>query len=149
MAQFKRDQVMTGPLPDDFLRLPPSQPSSTTVTQGQTPGGQFVAQTTQGPYGVQQQVASYAAPMVGVLSLTVAQVNRHFEGGAGLFLFLTCACRRDWRRITASLAWIPTVAFAWDITSTRRRPRRTEARIRTGTKRSDGKEKKMASTINN
>ncbi|XP_065835370.1 toll-interacting protein B-like [Oscarella lobularis] len=75
MAQFKRDQVMTGPLPDDFLRLPPSQPSSTTVTQGQTPGGQFVAQTTQGPYGVQQQVASYAAPMVGVLSLTVAQAR--------------------------------------------------------------------------
>eukprot|EP00118_Oscarella_pearsei_P009748 m.56930 g.56930 ORF g.56930 m.56930 type:complete len:295 (+) comp34666_c0_seq1:668-1552(+) len=77
MSQFKREQVMTGPLPDDFLRLPGSQVGSTTVSQQQGPGGaQSVAySSTQGPYGMQQQAASYSAPMVGVLSLTVAQAR--------------------------------------------------------------------------
>ena len=72
MSQFKRDNVMTGQLPDDFLRLGGESVSTTFVSPPGT--GVAASFTTQNRGGTTSQTFTYAGPTSGVLSVTVAQV---------------------------------------------------------------------------
>jgi toll-interacting protein len=73
MSQYKRQEVMTGPLPEDFLRL---GPSSNTTTVLATPGaGGMVAYSSENRNGTVSQTVAYAGPSSGVLSVTVAQAR--------------------------------------------------------------------------
>jgi hypothetical protein len=76
MSQYKRQEVMTGPLPEDFLRL---GPSSNTTTVLATPGaGGMVAYSSENRNGTVSQTVAYAGPSSGVLSVTVAQVSSEY-----------------------------------------------------------------------
>ena len=75
MSQFKRNHVMTGPLPEDFLRLPPGANTTTVLAAPGVGGVVAYSSSSENRGGTVSQTVTYTGPSSGVLSVTVAQVS--------------------------------------------------------------------------